>query len=174
MTDEWKEKKFGLPNSDALAEILERTKNSPFNEIGGSLINPDYVLYKGKRHAAAILEVKGMEIKKYWKSEKEHKDGIPLGEPDEILLSEAGEICGGHSRQVFKDSIDLIKQHLQKGYKVSYISLNAEENVFKRNSLAHLSFDYSSQRATKIGYNATFEEKIAPVLEIIGVAVQPL
>lgn len=173
MREEQIEKKFALPNPDALAEILEKAKDSPFNEIGGTLTNPEYALYERIRKFATILEVKDTEIKKYYKSKSGdfYKEGIPLGEPDEILISKAGEICGGHSRQVFKDSIELINQYIKRGYEVSYLYLEAEKSVFERDSLARVSFD---KRATEIRYNAGFEEKIAPVLELIEAAVPPL
>lgn len=50
MRDEWIEKKFGLPNSDSLAEILDKAvKNSVFNEIGGIylILNMHYMKKKG-------------------------------------------------------------------------------------------------------------------------------
>ncbi|MFZ3076985.1 MAG: hypothetical protein WA139_00855 [Candidatus Aenigmatarchaeota archaeon] len=170
MREEQKEKKFALPNTDTIIKILEKSKTSPFNEIGGTLTNPEYSLYERLRKFATVLEVKDTEIKKYYKSKDRdfYKKGIPLGEPDEILISKAGEICGGHDRQVFKDSIDLISQYLKKGYELSYIYLEAEKSVFEMDSLAHISFD---KRATEIRYNAEFEEKIAPVLELIEASV---
>lgn len=175
MREEQKEKKFGLPNPDALAEILEKAKDSPFNEIGGDLTNPEYTLNERIRKFAAVLEVTDTEIKKYWKSKDRdnYKDGIPLGEPDIVRFSKAGEICGGHSRQVFKDSIDLIKDYIKKGYEVSYLYLEAEKSVFERDSLAHISFAKNTN-STEIRYNSRFEEKIASVLELIESAVPPL
>jgi len=175
MREEQKEKKFALPNPDTIIKILEKAKNSPFNEIGGILTNPEYDLYERIRKFATVLEVKDTEVKKYFRSKSRdfYKDGIPLGEPDEILISKAGEICGGHSRQAFKDSIDLISQYLKKGYEVSYLYLEAEKSVFERGSLAHISFAKNTNR-TEIRYNAGFEGKIAPVLELIEASVPPL
>lgn len=120
------------------------------------------------------MEIRDQEIKKYWrgKDRGKYRDGIPLGEPDVVEFSKAGETLGGHSRQVFMDSIDLIKQYLKKGYE-PHLYFNAEKNVFERESLAHLSFEERTGK-TKIGYEARFEEKIAPVLELIETAVPPL
>ncbi len=175
MREEQKEKKFGLPNPDIIIKILEKAKNSPFNEIDGDLTNPEYSLYERLRKFATILEVKDTEIKKYYKSKSRdnYKDGIPLGEPDIVRFSKAGENLGGHSRQAFKDSIDLIKDYIQKGYEVSYLYLEAEKNVFERESLAHIYFARNTNR-TEIRYNSRFEEKIEPVLELIEAAVPPL
>lgn len=175
MTDKWIEKKFKMPhNADVFAFILEKAKDSPFNEINGNLLNPDY--NEKERDATAVLEVENREIKLYWKSidkvGAKFKDGIPIGEPDEIHFRRAGEICGGHSRQVFKDSINLINQYLKKGYNVSYLSLNAEKSVFERKSLAHISFD-GRAKCTEIRYESEFEKNIAPVLENIKSSVHP-